>query len=139
MEDKEDETVNSYRDTIQELSSQKVVNLSGITNTELKNKYGAANLNILSEYDNNFTHFVSILQKWAERLSAYGHTQDAQRVLEYAVSCKTDVTKSYRLLAELYLIQNTPEKIQELFPAIEALQIQEKDKLIQSLKEMIHS
>lgn len=139
VDNKDDDTINSYRDTILSLSNQKIINLSGITNTELKNMYGAANLNILSEYDNNFTILVSILQKWAERLYSKGYTQDALRVLEYAVTCKTDVAKSYKLLGELYLKQKAPEKIYELISALETLQIQERDKLILFLKEMIHS
>ena len=45
--------------TLVRLSSDKMLNLSGITNTELKLEYGAANLDELSAYDANFTEFVS--------------------------------------------------------------------------------
>jgi len=135
----DDATINSYRDTILLLSNKKILNLTGYTNTELKSLYGVANINLLSDYDNNYSILISILQKWAERLSANGDTSDAILVLEYAVSCNTVVLKSYQLLAELYFKQNTPEKIYPLLQTVSALKLNEKDKLIQSITDLLHS
>ncbi len=134
MDDHEDPTINSYRDIILDLSDRKILNLTGMTNTELKFKYGAANINLLSEYDNNYTKLVSMLHKWGERLYALGDLDKAILVLEYAISCDTDVSKTYKLLATIYKEQNTPEKINaliELIPKIKALR---KDALINELK-----
>lgn len=139
LDDKEDDTINSYRDTILKLSNKKIVNLTGITNTELKTRYGIANLELLSEYDNNYTVLISILHKWAERLYTNGFIADAERVLEAAVHYKTDVTKTYKLLADIYLQQNKANKINELISFVEELQIHDKDKLILYLKERISS
>ncbi|MDF2612007.1 MAG: hypothetical protein K0R92_3481 [Lachnospiraceae bacterium] len=133
MEDHEDQTINSYRDTILKLADKKIVNLTGFTNTELKFKYGAANINILAEYDNNYTVLVSILQKWAERLHTQGFTQDAISVLQFAITCYTDVTKSYKLLALIYKDSNTPDKINELIEIIPKTRMLDKDKLIEEL------
>jgi radical SAM superfamily enzyme len=137
MEDHEDDTINSYRDTMKGLSGKKMINLAGLTNTELKYRYGAANLNILSEYDNNYTIMVSILQKWAERLYLEGFLTEAQSVLEYSISCLTDVTKSYRLLAEIYHKQKQPDKINDLINMIPKTKLPEKEKLIQELTELL--
>lgn len=137
MEDHEDDTINSYRDTMKGLSGKKMINLAGLTNTELKYRYGAANLNILSEYDNNYTIMVSILQKWAERLYLEGFLTEAQSVLEYSISCLTDVTKSYRLLAEIYHTQKQPDKINDLINMIPKTKLPEKEKLIQELTELL--
>lgn len=139
MEDKDDETINSYRDTILTLSDKKMLNLSGYTNTDLKNMYGAANINLLSEYDNNYTLFVSMLYKWAERLYTENYKDDAVSVLEFAVSCKTDVIRTYKLLAQIYKELNTTNKINELILTVQSRTIQEKDKLIHSLQEVINS
>jgi hypothetical protein len=135
--DKEDQIINSYRDTILQLSNKRILNLTGISNTELKNNYGIANINLLMEYDNNYTILVSMLQKWAERLYSKGYEEDALSVLEYAVSCKTDVNKSYKLLADLYKKRNTPEKITDLIQMISSMSIHDKDKLIKELNNVI--
>ena len=134
QKDNPDETINSYRDTILGLVNKKILNLSGYTNTDLKNKYGAANLPQLLEYDNNYTILVSILQKWAERLFYNGELQEAKAVLEYAVVLGSDVTKTYKLLAEVYQKQETPEKIDVLIQTVSELSIHDQDKLIADLK-----
>ncbi len=133
MSDHKDATVNSYRDTILSISSKKILNLTGLTNTDLKIKYGASNINLLSEYDNNYTVLVSILQKWGERLYGLGFSEEAVPVLEYAVTCLTDVRKTYRLLAEIYMEQNTPEKIDPLLDALSLTKINRKDLLSKEL------
>lgn len=129
MADDPDQTVNSYRDTILKLSGKKILNLGGITNTELKLKYGVANINQLTEYDNNYTTLVSILQKWAKRLYDLGNLSACEAVLEYAVSCLTDVTQSYTLLATTYMRKNTPEKIDDLVTVIPKTKIPDPVKL----------
>ena len=90
------------RENIKALSSCKIVNFTGYTNTDLKLKYGTANITLLSEYDLNYTFLVSTLQKWAEALYREGETMQCMQVLEYAVSIGTDVSHTYYLLADLY-------------------------------------
>jgi hypothetical protein len=133
MSDNTDDTINSYRDTIIKLSGKKAINLSDITNTDLKLTYGVANINLLSEYDYTYTILVSILQKWAERLYEQGNRKDCISVLEYAITCYTDVTKSYKLLAELYVLENTADRIDELINLLPKTKIVDKDKLIEEL------
>ena len=134
MQDFEDQTINSYRDTIKNLADQKIVNLTGLTNTELKYRYGASNLNQLSEYDYNYTVLVSILHKWAERLYKQSSKSESRIVLEYAVSIHTDVTKSYQLLATLYKETNELHLIDELIAMIPMTKITNPDQLIAQLQ-----
>jgi hypothetical protein len=136
MSDHEDASVNSYRDTIRKLSERKILNLTGITNTELKLKYGAANINLLSEYDNNYTTLVSTLQRWGERLNSSGFVSEAVTVLEYAVSCQSDVSKTYKLLATIYMEQGTPEKIDRLIQVLSDIKMLRKDTVIEDLNKM---
>ena len=135
LEDHEDDTVNSYRDTVIKLSERKMINLSGRTNTELKFEYGVANFNLLSSYDNNYTAFVSMLQKWASRLKDRGSLSEAQKVLEFSIfTCHTDVTGAYRILAEIYHNQNNSEKINTIIESLQNTKIKDKEQLIEELK-----
>lgn len=90
------------KEILRSLSTQKIVNLTGYTNTDLKLSYGTANITCLTEYDQNYTLLVSTLQKWAEALYRGGAKKECQQVLEYAVSIGTDVSHTYFLLADLY-------------------------------------
>lgn len=90
------------KEILRSLSTQKIVNLTGYTNTDLKLSYGTANITCLTEYDQNYTLLVSTLQKWAEALYRGGAKKECRQVLEYAVSIGTDVSHTYFLLANLY-------------------------------------
>lgn len=134
LHDVSDGTSNSYRDTILSLSDKKILNLSGLTNTELKLKYGISNFNILSEYDNNYTKLVSILQKWGERLYTQGYHKEAITVLEVAVNCNTDVRSTYLLLADIYAEQLNPGKIDLLIDKVNLSHLRNKEKLLLELE-----
>ena len=133
LNDTPDDTINFYRDTILSQSDKKILNLSGFSNTELKLKYGAANLSKLSEYDNNFTVLVATLHKWGERLYQQGYHNETLAVLEAAVDCKSDVRKTYELLAQIYMAHGSPDKIDNLIDAINRINIAGKENLVLKL------
>jgi len=136
MEDQDDLATNSYRDAILMLSKKQIINLTGLTNTELKLKYGTANINKLMECDSNYTILVRTLQKWGDRLFSQGHLSEAIAVLEFAVVCLTEVSDTYKLLATLYKEQMFPNKIDQLIEAVPNTNIRSKDTLIHFLSEI---
>ena len=121
--------------TIQELSEKKIVNLNGISNTDLKLTYGAPNLTLLSEYDENFTLLISTLQKWATLLYDAGQTSDAQAVLEFAISAGSDISGSYKLLASIYREHREEDKLRDLIRMASALSSPMKDIIVRILQE----
>ncbi|MCR5404701.1 MAG: hypothetical protein K6E91_12915 [Butyrivibrio sp.] len=84
------------------LKDEKIVNLTGITNTDLKLEYGTANITPLSQYDQNYTALVRSLQAWGKELYDRGRYEDSANVLEFAVKTRTDITATYRILLDLY-------------------------------------
>jgi hypothetical protein len=84
------------------LKDEKIVNLTGISNTDLKLEYGTANITPLSIYDQNYTSLVRGLQRWGKALYDAGRYEDSAKVLEFAVKTRTDITATYRLLIDLY-------------------------------------
>jgi len=81
---------------------RKIVSLTGITNTDLKLMYGASNLPLLTQYDNNFIALVTILQDWAAVLYEEKMYKECCDILEYAISIKSDVSSSYIMLSDIY-------------------------------------
>jgi len=116
------------------LSENKIVNLTGYSNTDLKLEYGTANITILSEYDFNYTNLVTLLQKLAEKLYEAEEKQLAIKTLEFAVETGTDVSKSYYLLAKLYTECNTPDKISHLINQAQNLNSLLKNTIVQNLQ-----
>ncbi len=122
-------------DILNSLSSLKIVNFTGLTNTELKLEYGAPNITLLTEYDQNYTLLVRTLQTLAEESYKAGLFPQAEEILEFAVSTGTDVRQSYFLLADLYVRNGRPEKIEELIAAADSLNTVIKSTIVRTLKE----
>lgn len=129
------EEIQGCLDDLNDLSSSKIVNLTGYTNTDLKLKYGTANINILSDYDFHYTKLVTLLQKLAELLHDSLEDELAVRVLEFAVSTGTDVSKSYYLLARIYQERDTPEKIEHLIAQAWKINSLMRDTIVENLQE----
>lgn len=98
-----------------------MLNLTGISNTDLKMTYGTSNLAILSEYDSNFMEYVAILPDYTSELLGAGQVQAATDLLEHAVSCKADSKKIYSQLASIYMEQAATDKIEHLYHLAEDL------------------
>ncbi len=95
--------INDYQKRLRSLSEQKILNLSGISNTDLKLEYGVANLNLLSEYDENCTRLYTTLANLGFHLSQNGYHKEAVAFLEFGINCGTDVSRNYYVLADEYL------------------------------------
>ncbi len=125
------------------LKDQKIVNFTGITNTDLKLEYGAPNITLLTTYDQNYTTLVTMLQKWAAELSDAGFYKEAVSVLEFAISTKSDFTASYRLLCDLYKNKlelsdfELKNKIRSILPIAESLNSLSKDNIVYTLNEYL--
>ena len=104
-----------------EFANKPMLNLTGISNTDLKLAYGTANINILSEYDTNFSDFVSLLPDYVDELLEAGYTDSAELLLEFAIGCNADSRKIYEQLATIYKNQNQSDKLQMLFEQAEHL------------------
>ena len=84
------------------LSNKKILNLGGLSNTDIKMEYGVANLQILMQYDDNFSKLSRALAKWGKLLYDAGELSAAEKVLSYAVSCKVDIEEVFITLAKIY-------------------------------------
>ncbi len=110
----DDEEEARLQGNVKNIMSRKMINLSGMTNTDIKLEYGHANLDILSEYDQNFSMFLASLDRWGGYLYTKGDTYRSMQVLEYAIANESDITSTFTTLAKVYVDVNKPEKIQSL-------------------------
>lgn len=131
----EDEKVAECLRMIQELSLQPIVNLTGFSNTDLKLEYGTANITALTEYDQNYTLLVSTLQQWAERLYQADQTEAARTILEFAVDTRTDVSRTYDLLSDIYIKNGQRDKIPALIDTAESLNSLNRGVILRHLRE----
>lgn len=126
--------IKNCEQTIRDLSQKKILNLTGITNTELKLEYGAGNLDELSCYDQNFTLLVRTLHQWGSSLNALGFTKAAQEVLEFGIACGSDVSGSYILLSRIYRKQNNVSGLEHLLAKAQELKTLTKSSIIEKVQ-----
>ncbi|HBA49310.1 MAG TPA: hypothetical protein DCZ91_16260 [Lachnospiraceae bacterium] len=127
-------TVLECIETLETLTAQKIVNLTGWSNTDLKLEYGAANITALSEYDQNYTLLVRTLQKWADELIAAGYGKEASVIMEFAVSTNTDVSNTYYRLADYWISQGESFRVERLIHTAEGLRSSNRDAILRHLK-----
>lgn len=135
----EDAEVLECIEILQSLTSQKIVNLTGWSNTDLKLEYGAPNITALSEYDQNYTLLVRTLQKWADALSEAGYPDEAVVLMEFAVSTNTDISRTYYQLADYWAARGRGDKIQQMMRTAQGLRSSNKDTILRHLKQSLDS
>ena len=131
-----DEELNRCNDILNSLMSQRILNLTGMTTTDIKLEYGPANVNIVDEYDQNFTLFAQTIYAYGERLHTLGFDHEAMRVLRFGIDSLSDISGNYKLLATLYIKYGQEEKISELKETATKLNSLLKNSIIKYLEEL---
>lgn len=135
--DTTDEYEIQLENNVKKFADKKLLNLSGLTNTDIKLLYGSANLDILSSYDQNYTLLLRDLNKWGAYLFQKERYSDSKTVLEYALSLGSDITETYTTLAKIYLSEDSPEKVQKLIEKISESDAYLKDSIKLSLIKLL--
>ena len=131
----ESEETKERQDIIRSMADKQVLNLTGITNTDLKLEYGAPNINILSAADGNYTRLIQSITYLSEDYINSRHLSEARRLLEYGISIGTDSRRSYLMLASIYKEEGTPEKIAPLIESAKKIDSLLRESIISSLEE----
>ena len=129
----EDEEITEVQKRLQKLANEKIVNFTGITNTELKLQYGAPNIELLMAFDKNYLELVRSLYRYAKLLYDQGYKEEATAILEYGISIKTDVSANYTLLASIYKEKNDTKRIDFIISQAETLNSLTKNSLLTNL------
>lgn len=134
-----DEEILAFEKQLQALTEKKIVNFKNQSNTDLKLKYGPANLTALSEYDENFAKLASLLVSYASRLMLLGYENEAIPVLEFGVDCGSDVSTNYTKLAGIYQRSGDTEHLKELVEKASQLDSIMKQPILDKLNQMMEA
>ena len=128
-----DEKLAETEQHLQTFSEKKILNLTGLTNTDLKMQYGPANLPTLMEYDQNFTDMLLALTDYSNRLIELGHMNAAIPVLEFCINAGSDVSSHYAVLGNYYKAGGQTAKLEDLRDKASALNSLTKTSILQKL------
>lgn len=120
-----------------DLSKEPILNVSGMTNTDIKLTYGSGNFTLISEYDQNFQILQKLLTQWGVLLLERQERKAAKTILEYLISLGCDISKPYLLLADIYQEEQDYIAIKDLMNTVENLHTLMKSSILRQLKEKL--
>jgi len=112
----DDSRLIELQNTLTDIASQQILNLSAYTNTDLKLMYGTGHFTYLAQCDTNYTILLNTIEKIAAYHMDANHTDAAIAYYEYAVRCKSENSQTYVSLVKLYASYGNQ-------PAIDALKL----------------
>lgn len=77
------------------VKDKNIINLTEYSNTDLKLKYGVANLEALTEYEDNYTLLIKNLAVLGHILKEQDDITDATHYLEYSIRIGSDIRFRY--------------------------------------------
>ncbi len=116
-DEKKQSQIEKYLEQINYLSDKQMLNLIGISNTELKEKYGVANLETLTTCDQNYGKMFSNLQLYAAAIYEE-YPKEAASIMEYMIKEGTDISTTYELLGRYYLSTGNTSSFDMLYSKI---------------------
>lgn len=109
--------IDNYKKEILSCAQRPMLNLIGVTNTELKENYGPANLDVLATYDQNYSMYTRNLFLYAQTIYE-DYPSEAIRMLEYCIQEGTDISGIYELLGRHYKSQGNTAAFSHLYEVI---------------------
>ncbi len=100
--------------TLKRLMKSPVVNLEGITNTELKRLYGAENFDYLSLADQRYASLIRVLLRLSSACSRNSFLMEEEKYLLFALDTGTDCYEIWASLADNYYYTGDREGIAAL-------------------------
>ena len=104
------EAIEKAVDQLMKLKDAKMVNFLGKTNTDLKLDYGTGNLEILMEYDQNFTSLITCLEEIGEAALTVDKAY-AKEVLEFSINIGSDISSTYKNLLNIYIEESSEDML----------------------------
>ena len=126
------EALKAYNN-IQTLKTEPMLNLSEYSNTDLKLKYGVANLDTLTQYEDSYTSFIKSLSELGHILIEHKDISDATAFLEYAVRIGSDIRLTYTDLYALYSEAGNASKIRQLRQYASLIKSVNKDLIVSAI------
>ncbi|WP_033154498.1 hypothetical protein [Pseudobutyrivibrio ruminis] len=129
----DDPKVLEIENELQELSTHKLLNLTGKSNTDLKLEYGVPNFDTMTKIGEDFDRLCVLLNSYAKILKEAGLHNDALEVLEFAVGIGSDISETYTLLADYYRENGQDQKLEFLKSKVSSSEMLLKDSILKKI------
>lgn len=132
--DSDDPKEISLQNEVKKSGERKMIDLSAYTNTDLKEKYGSANLEELSDCDQSYLLFTRNLSLWGTYVYEKEDYTRAKVIMEYAKSIGSDISSVYTTLGNIYAREGDFHKVDALIAEVENSDFALKTSILKTLK-----
>lgn len=132
--DSDDPKEISLQNEVKKSGERKMIDLSAYTNTDLKEKYGPANLEELSDCDQSYLLFTRNLSLWGTYVYEKEDYTRAKVIMEYAKSIGSDISSVYTTLGNIYAREGDFHKVDALIAEVENSDFALKTSILKTLK-----
>ncbi len=98
-----DPVLSESQGILKNLSRERIINLSNITNTDIRLSYGKDNLPELSRADARYITLLRALNTLASGYIRLGYKEEGKKLLTFALDAGSDLKESWLALGQLYL------------------------------------
>ena len=117
------------------LKGKQMINLTEYSNTDLKLKYGVANLETLTEYEDNYTSLIMNIATLGHILMEQEDSNDAAAYLEFGIRSGSDIRSNYADLKNIYTNEGNNSGLSNLKRYAELIKSVNKDTIMHILDE----
>lgn len=134
----DDPQIKEYQETLVNITKNKVLDLSGISNTDIRMAYGSKNMEELSRADQRYTTLCRSLNSLSKAYMRTGHSAEALTLLRFAISCGSDIKESWMLLGQYHMDRDEREEMDKLIEKAAGLpeDSHTKKDILKELKEL---
>jgi len=123
----------TYQENCRLLSIEPMMNLTNMLNSEVRLKYGTAQLDLIESYENNYNQYVKNLLNWATGLYELNQKQEASDILREAISIGSDVSHVYLLMGKIYAETDQQVALLKLIAHVENSHYALRNKILEGL------
>lgn len=130
----EDENICYYQQQVKELLDTPMMNLSHLTNTDLKLAYGVGNFKTLSDYDENYNAFLMHLSNLGKAYYVAGFQKEAEQTYLLCLDSGSNKSTDYVALATIYQETQASAQLSALISRVKESDLPRKASLLSRLE-----
>jgi len=104
----------SLKSKILALSSKDMMNFSHLTNTEIRLQFGTANQTTIADNEANYNSYLKALADYGKFMNEQGELPEAIAALEECIRMKSEYSRHYLYLAQLFSTTKNEEAFHQL-------------------------
>lgn len=133
----EEPSMIEMEEKIKELSNEKLLNLVGISNTDVKLQFGVNHFDEAVVAGEKYDELMGLLVQYAISLEDHGFSKESGDMLEYLVEQDCDIKAAWIALGKYYAANSDFDKLNALYEKVDSSKLSIKNATKEQLFEML--